>query len=79
VPLCNLHHRALHDGGNEEAWWAQQGIDAVSESEHLWQERLAPAPLPTPVRSESGEPTPAAAIPSVAVDLAEAAFEVPAE
>ena len=27
VPLCNRHHRAQHDAGNELKWWASQGID----------------------------------------------------
>ena len=38
VPLCNLHHRALHDAGNEEAWWKEQGIDARVEADRLWRE-----------------------------------------
>jgi len=38
VPLCALHHRALHDHGNEEAWWKQHRIDPMSEAERLWQE-----------------------------------------
>jgi hypothetical protein len=37
VPLCLLHHRALHDVGAEETWWVDQGIDAKSEAERLWQ------------------------------------------
>ena len=36
VPLCNLHHRALHDAGDEERWWAEQSIDARAEAERLW-------------------------------------------
>ncbi len=36
VPLCNLHHRALHDTGNEEAWWKAHNIDASAEAERLW-------------------------------------------
>jgi len=79
VPLCNLHHRALHDGGNEELWWAQQGIDAVPEAERLWQERRAPAPLPAPARSQPAEPTPMAAIPEAAVDSAETPLGAPVE
>jgi len=39
VPLCNLHHRALHDAGNEEKWWREQGIDALAEAERMWRER----------------------------------------
>ena len=36
VPLCNLHHRALHDTGNEEMWWKAHDIDATTEAERLW-------------------------------------------
>ncbi len=36
VPLCLLHHRALHDVGAEETWWEDQGIDAKGEAERLW-------------------------------------------
>ena len=23
VPLCRLHHRALHDAGDETQWWGK--------------------------------------------------------
>jgi hypothetical protein len=39
VPLCNLHHRALHDCGAEEAWWKAHNIDAAAEAKRLWCER----------------------------------------
>jgi len=39
VPLCNLHHRALHDTGNEEIWWKAHNIDASTEAERLWDAR----------------------------------------
>jgi hypothetical protein len=38
IPLCVTHHRALHNVGSEEAWWAERGIDAKAEAERLWQE-----------------------------------------
>ena len=38
VPLCLLHHRALHDAGSEEKWWKEQGIDPIIEAERLWRE-----------------------------------------
>lgn len=38
VPLCNVHHRALHDAGNERAWWQEGGIDPLSEAERLWEQ-----------------------------------------
>ncbi len=36
VPLCVLHHRALHDVGSEETWWQEHKIDALTEAEKLW-------------------------------------------
>jgi DNA recombination protein Rad52 len=38
VPLCIIHHRALHDFGAEEKWWEQIGIDALGEAEKLWRQ-----------------------------------------
>lgn len=29
VPLCNRHHAAQHDFGNEQAWWSGFEIDPV--------------------------------------------------
>jgi hypothetical protein len=36
VPLCRAHHRENHRFGDEQAWWSQQGIDAVAISRQLW-------------------------------------------
>jgi hypothetical protein len=46
VPLCRLHHRALHDAGDEEGWWRQHKIDPVPEAERLWRGARAPAAAP---------------------------------
>jgi hypothetical protein len=37
VPLCFLHHRALHDSGAEETWWQVHGTDPLAEAKRLWQ------------------------------------------
>jgi DNA recombination protein Rad52 len=29
VPLCAVHHRELHQNGDERVWWATRGIDAL--------------------------------------------------
>ena len=39
VPLCSLHHRELHRHGDERAWWAARGIDALRVAEELWRGR----------------------------------------
>jgi len=39
VPLCNIHHRALHDAGDEEDWWSGFDIDPLGEAEKLWKTR----------------------------------------
>jgi hypothetical protein len=38
VPLCRTHHRALHQTGLEEAWWATYKIDAISKAAQLWKQ-----------------------------------------
>ena len=38
VPLCALHHRELHDAGNEEAWWQRKKVDPVSAADDLWRQ-----------------------------------------
>ena len=67
VPLCNLHHRALHEAGNEEAWWKEQGIDARVEADRLWREHHSPseaAAVPLPRGSADGPAVPDPALPS---------------
>jgi hypothetical protein len=36
VPVCRLHHRDLHKGGNERSWWEGQGIDPLPIAANLW-------------------------------------------
>jgi hypothetical protein len=40
VPLCYLHHRELHDRGDEREWWRDKTIDPVGVAEQLWQHKL---------------------------------------
>jgi hypothetical protein len=40
IPLCRIHHRALHDAGDENGWWKAQGINAVEIAQNLWAEKL---------------------------------------
>jgi hypothetical protein len=36
VPVCRLHHRDLHDYGDEASWWAGVGIDPLPIALELW-------------------------------------------
>jgi len=36
VPLCRVHHRQLHQTGNEAAWWDTLKIDALRVAQQLW-------------------------------------------
>jgi hypothetical protein len=36
VPLCRLHHRALHRRGDEAAWWAEQQVEPLPVAQDLW-------------------------------------------
>jgi hypothetical protein len=36
VPLCNLHHRELHDHGNERAWWLDKRLNPLPVATALW-------------------------------------------
>ena len=68
VPLCSLHHRLLHQTGNEIAWWEYQKIDPLAVAAELWRQSRAAAkrPIPSPVLPQGDEragwrPTPPAA------------------
>ncbi len=41
VPLCSLHHRLLHQTGNEIAWWEYQKIDPLAVAAELWRQSRA--------------------------------------
>jgi len=58
VPLCNLHHRALHDCGNEETWWKAHDIDAISEAGRIWQARQTTAVAASELHVANGEASP---------------------
>jgi hypothetical protein len=51
VPLCRLHHRAVHQSGSEAAWWEDLEIDVVEIAKGLWEQSLAKG------RGEPAEPT----------------------
>lgn len=39
VPLCRLHHKAVHETGDEQIWWQRQKVDPILEAERLWKSR----------------------------------------
>ena len=47
VPICRLHPRQLHRGGNERAWWQSQGIDPLAIAASLWANTHASEPATT--------------------------------
>jgi hypothetical protein len=38
VPLCRVHHRAVHRARDEQAWWQATGIDPIQVARKLWNE-----------------------------------------
>ena len=57
VPLCRVHHRALHRRGNERAWWDDQGIDPLPAAAKLWKRTHEEPPTEAPVTHEVDAPT----------------------
>ena len=54
VPLCRIHHRAVHRVSDEQVWWTQQGIDPVVVARSLWTStRLDAGSAQTDDRSEA--------------------------
>lgn len=39
VPLCAIHHGALHRVGDEKEWWNKHSIDPLAIAEDLWSMR----------------------------------------
>jgi hypothetical protein len=38
VPLCRVHHRAVHRSRDERAWWQRAGIDPIKVARKLWKD-----------------------------------------
>jgi hypothetical protein len=38
VPLCRVHHRAVHRARDERAWWQAAGIDPSKVARKLWKD-----------------------------------------
>jgi hypothetical protein len=63
VPLCRVHHRAVHRARDEQAWWQATGIDPIQVARKLWNDtrvdegRLEPEPDRTPT-DRTSQPAP---------------------
>jgi hypothetical protein len=38
VPLCRVHHRAVHRARDERVWWQTAGIDPIKVARRLWKD-----------------------------------------
>jgi ERF superfamily len=38
VPLCRVHHRAVHRARDERTWWQTAGIDPIKVARKLWKD-----------------------------------------
>ena len=65
VPLCRVHHRAVHRARDERAWWQTTGIDPAQIARKLWndtricegrieRDRTPPAAAADPTSSQPG-------------------------
>jgi ERF superfamily protein len=67
VPLCRVHHRAVHGARDERAWWQAAGIDPSRVAGKLWSvTRIAEG------RIEAGRTPSAAAVPDRSSDPGQA-------
>ena len=41
VSLCYLHHRELHDRGDEREWWNEKSINPLLIADKAWRERVS--------------------------------------
>ncbi len=60
VPLCRVHHRAVHGARDERAWWQAAGIDPIKVARKLWKDtridegRVEPDRTPRAAAAERG-------------------------
>ena len=52
VPLCRLHHRELHQRGDERIWWQHLNVDPLDTAQRLWERTQLNAQTPD-LRSQS--------------------------
>jgi hypothetical protein len=52
VPLCRIHHRAVHRVSDEQVWWTQQGVDPVAVARNLWSSTRLGETFRAPTKTE---------------------------
>jgi ERF superfamily len=79
VPLCRVHHRAVHRVGDERAWWRAAGIEPAPVAQRLWQQtRGTEAPQPETVGGGEGKAAPSASAAAASAPAAGATAAVAA-
>jgi ERF superfamily len=62
VPLCRVHHRAVHRARDEQAWWQASGIDPIQVARKLWNDtridegRIEPERAPQAAADQNSKP-----------------------
>jgi hypothetical protein len=55
VPLCRIHHRAVHRSREERGWWEANGIDPIKVARKLWKDTRTNKP-PDPIGMAPHQP-----------------------
>ena len=55
VPLCRGHHRALHQTGDEPAWWEERKLKPLEVARGLWEQTHPHLATPSEEPSGSGQ------------------------
>ena len=58
VPLCSVHHDAVHKTGDERTWWARRAIDPLKVAADLWVVSMARRPDKSDERANDDTPDP---------------------
>jgi hypothetical protein len=55
VPLCAIHHRDLHDHGNEMEWWRAKNLEPIPIALRLWDESQSSGSKSEKTQHEEGQ------------------------
>jgi hypothetical protein len=59
VPLCRIHHREVHRGSDEAAWWSRFGVEPYPAAAALW---LQTRPVQSSADYPDHDPSPASPV-----------------